>query len=51
MWLVREVGKSGGLLCRTELALDIAVAHYETTGVIYEVVERDSHEIADPSEA
>lgn len=50
MWLVREVGQEGGLLCRTQLALDIAVGHYQAQGAIFEVVETNRHMLPDPAE-
>ena len=50
MWLVKEVGKAGGLLCRTEIARDMAIKYFNELGVTSEVVETYSHVLPDPLE-
>lgn len=51
MYLVKEINKQGGLLCRTELARDTAIKFFVQQNITYEVQVVNSHEIADPQEA
>ena len=50
MWLVKEVGHEGGLLCRSEQGLAIAKEVFEARGVEYEVVETNTYTLIDPME-
>ena len=50
MWLVKEVGKEGGLLCRTEMARDSAIKLFVDCNTEYEVVETNSHILPNPME-